>query len=188
MQKIISVDCKQKGSKINDKYFTYDFNFFRNITQEEILSIEKFINIIINQQIDVKTYTISKDLNQMRKQNIYFQFIDKYNENVRVIDIINVCKELCEGTHVNNTKNIIFFKIINTKNISNNIKRITAITQNSFIKNTNLNYSIINQLTKILNCNSENIITKTINIIKKYKKIQKKYKQQMFISYIKNKK
>ena len=107
-------------------------------------------------------------------------FGEKYGKNVRTIRF-GQSFELCGGTHVNNTSDIWYFKIISESAVASGVRRIEAIT-GSAVKNYYENQVTIleniSQLLKqsqdpvkaILNLQSENIfLKKEISALSKLK-------------------
>ena len=118
----------QQGSLVNDSYLRFDFNHFENITEEQILKIEKIVNDKINKKLNV----IIKEMpiNEAKKLGAMALFGEKYGDIVRVVTIDNYSIELCGGTHVTNTNQLNSFAVINFESIGSGIYRLTASTNN----------------------------------------------------------
>merc|ERR1711976_1108732 len=130
LKTILGKHLEQKGSYLDSKKLRFDFNYEKKIGQEEISNIEDLINQKIRSKLDVNTKIM--DIVEVNKLKIQTLFNEKYEKKVRVLFIgkekNNFSVELCGGTHVSNTSDIKFFKIIKETSIGVGIKRIEAIT------------------------------------------------------------
>lgn len=119
-------NIRQMGSKVYDNKLRFDFNFTRNLTENEILDIENTINSKINSGLElIERRDVSID--DAEKEGCIGLFKDKYGSKVRIVQFGDFSKELCCGTHVKNTKLIGNIKILKCKSISNGIKRIELL-------------------------------------------------------------
>ncbi len=132
LKELFGNQITQKGSNVDAAYFTFDFNFNRALSEEELNKIEDLVNFYIRQNSEVKTQIMSLD--EAKKQGAMALFGEKYSDQVRVLsmgknqDNQDWSQELCGGTHVKNTGNIGLFKIISEKGIASGIRRIEAKT------------------------------------------------------------
>jgi alanyl-tRNA synthetase len=132
LKELFGNQITQKGSNVDVDYFTFDFNFNRALSEEELDKIEDLVNFYIRQNSAVKTQIMSLEI--AKKQGAMALFGEKYSDQVRVLsmgknqDNQDWSQELCGGTHVKNTGNIGLFKIISEKGIASGIRRIEAKT------------------------------------------------------------
>lgn len=116
----------QAGSFVDDKKLRFDFTFARALEDSELKSLEATVNEKIREQLDVtKVY---KSYDEAVEEGAIGLFEDKYSDVVRVVSIGDYSKELCGGCHVNNSSEILIFKIKSESSVSSGVRRIEAIT------------------------------------------------------------
>jgi alanyl-tRNA synthetase len=125
---VLGDHVQQQGSLVAPDYLRFDFNHFEKVTDEEIRRIEDIVNkkILESNNVDIRELDIEE---AQKDSKIKMFFGDKYGSRVRVITMDSkYSKELCGGTHVNNTSEIGLFKITSESSIAAGIRRIEAIT------------------------------------------------------------
>ena len=134
LREVLGDQVKQSGSFVSASRLRFDFNHFSALSNEEIEEIEKIVNnkILENIPVEVKKTTVQEAL----KQGAIALFGEKYGEEVRVVSINTYSKELCGGTHVENTGEIGLFKIVSEGSIGSGLRRIEAITGLTIIDNS----------------------------------------------------
>ena len=96
------------------------------MTADEIAQVEALVNKEIQAGLEVRTDVM--DVEEAKKSGAMALFGEKYDQKVRVVSMGDFSKELCGGTHVANTGNIMLFKIVSESGIAAGVRRIEAIT------------------------------------------------------------
>ncbi len=124
LMKRLGAHVRQAGSLVEPNRLRFDFTHNFKLTEEEIKDIEIMINSWIQEAYPVKTSIMNTQ--EAIKSGAVALFSEKYDEFVRVVEMGSVSKELCGGTHVKNTGEIGFFKIISEEALSKGVRRIEA--------------------------------------------------------------
>ena len=101
------------------------------MTQEELSKVEELVNREIQASLPVETQIMG--IEDAKKSGAMALFGEKYGEEVRVVSMGDFSKELCGGTHVTNTSQIMLFKIVSESGIAAGVRRIEALTGNNVI-------------------------------------------------------
>ena len=123
---IFGSHVKQKGSMVNPNYLRFDFSHTAKLSNDELSEVETFVNELIDKSTDLyeQNDVPYKDAIDGGACSL---FSEKYGDRVRIITF-GGSKELCGGTHANNTSDLWYFKIISESSVASGIRRIEAIT------------------------------------------------------------
>lgn len=132
LRSVLGTHVEQAGSSVNDSRLRFDFTHFSALSQKEIKKVEALVNASIMQCLPVKDEWMS--LEDARKTGAAALFGEKYGDVVRVISMGDFSKELCGGTHVDNTGVITAFKIISETGVAAGVRRIEALTSKGLLQ------------------------------------------------------
>ncbi|KAA5807588.1 alanine--tRNA ligase [Thermoanaerobacterium thermosaccharolyticum] len=183
LRKFIGDHVHQAGSLVTPERLRFDFTHYQALTDEEIKTIENEVNEKIYENIDVSVDIMSHD--EALKKGAMALFQEKYGDVVRVVNVSDYSKELCGGTHVDNTGNIGVFKIISESGVAAGIRRIEAVTGINAIKFLNEKEEIIANVGQILKVNEKDIVNRIIGLsqtIKDYERQMEQLKAKIALS------
>ena len=123
LRAVLNEDVEQRGSKVSPDSVRFDFRFGRPMTTEEKQAVEDLINTWIAADMPVAHEEMSMDDAVARGAMALFG--EKYGDTVKVITAGDVSCELCGGTHIYHTGEILKARINKEKSISSGVRRIT---------------------------------------------------------------
>lgn len=126
LQMVLGEHVQQQGSYQDQTRTRFDFSHFQAMTAEEIAKVEQIVNDRIAECIPVVTQEMG--IEEAKAEGAMALFGEKYGETVRVVSMGDFSKELCGGTHVKNTGEIGFFKIVSESGVAAGVRRIEALT------------------------------------------------------------
>lgn len=167
LKDVLGTHVNQAGSIVLDNKLRFDFTHYDAVSDEELKRIET----IVNQKIleGLKVDVIETSLKESEKMGVEGLFEDKYKDQVRVLQMGHYSKELCGGTHVDNTSSIGLFKIISESSIASGVRRIEAITGEAVYEYLNKLEQDMENISHILKTNKENLADKVHSVMDQFK-------------------
>ncbi|MBU4480275.1 alanine--tRNA ligase [Patescibacteria group bacterium] len=132
LKEVLGNHIEQKGSNITPERLRFDFSHPEKLTDEEKQKVEEIVNQKIQEALPVTMEEMTVD--EAKEKGATGVFGDKYGEKVKVYSIGNpnashgqvFSKEICGGPHVENTKELGYFKIKKEEASSAGVRRIKA--------------------------------------------------------------
>lgn len=126
LRRVLGVHVQQAGSYVDEEKGRFDFSHPTAMTAEEIAAVEKLVNDAILAGDPVVTQIMTPD--EARASGAMALFGEKYGDEVRVVSMGEFSKELCGGTHADNTAKIGMFRILSESSVAAGVRRIEAAT------------------------------------------------------------
>ena len=157
LRKVLGTHVEQAGQLVDGEKLRFDFTHFSALTRDELDLIEALVNEQIFAAVDVVTKEMPID--EARKLGAMALFGEKYGDVVRVVMIDEFSRELCGGTHIDNTAKIGLFRIRSEGSVASGVRRIEAVTGRNVRSLIEEQNSVISECMKALKVtNSANLV------------------------------
>ena len=172
LRNILGDHVAQAGSHVAPGKFRFDFSHTEKVNNEELDEIFQMSNDNIYKDLIVKTDVMN--IEKAKEEGALAFFGDKYDDDVRVVNIGNFSKELCGGTHVHNSNEVGLIVLINESSIGSNLRRVEMLSgyqAYNFINNAYKSYKSVSDL---LQTNIEQVPVKLKSFIESYENMKDK--------------
>ena len=122
----LGTHVRQAGSAVRPDKLRFDFTHGAPLSRAEVGEIESMVNDWVKASRPVRALEMERA--EAEAMGAMALFGEKYGEWVRVIEVEDVSRELCGGTHVANTSEVGIFAIVSEGSSAANVRRIEALT------------------------------------------------------------
>ena len=143
LKKTLGIHIEQRGSMLTEDIFRFDFSHQSKVSDKELNDVEELVKSLIRDEIQC-IEDRQANYNDAINDGAIGLFSEKYGDVVRTIKF-GESYELCGGTHVKNTREIEDFKIISESSQAFGIRRISASSNITRIKQEQLKVQAIKE-------------------------------------------
>jgi alanyl-tRNA synthetase len=122
----LGTHVRQAGSAVRPDKLRFDFTHGHALSPEELGDVEDLVNEWVKASRPVRW--INMERAEAERLGAMALFGEKYGDWVRVVEVSDVSRELCGGTHVANTAEVGIFTITSEGSSAANVRRIEALT------------------------------------------------------------
>ncbi|WMJ75841.1 MULTISPECIES: alanine--tRNA ligase [unclassified Sedimentibacter] len=176
LKEMLGDHVNQAGSYVSQDRLRFDYTHFEAVDHDTLKEIEKRVNEAILADYAVNTDILN--IEEAKKSGAMALFDEKYDDTVRVVSVGNFSKELCGGTHIDETAKIGLFKILSEGGIASGVRRIEAITGRAALNYLKELSDITDELSLSMKASKDELIGK-VNTLKKEIKDKEKEIQKL---------
>ena len=168
LRDVLGTHVEQKGSLVNESNLRFDFSHGEPITDEQIVSIEKWIDDEVRANSPCVTEEMSMD--EAVAAGAMALFGEKYGDVVRVVRLGDRSVELCGGTHVQATGELGSVKVVSEGGVAAGVRRIEAVSGGVALQHSQ-------QIEKQLNEVAATLKAPKTDVLPKLKQLQARNKE-----------
>jgi len=171
LRKHLGEHAMQQGSKVDNDLLRFDFANPSAVSPEELQRIE----IEVNEKIMASTpiHYENMPIAEARKSGAMMLFGEKYPDVVRVVSAGEFSKELCGGTHLENTGQAGLFKIVGEESVAAGTRRITALTGLAALDNVQKTQAALARTAAALKVPVDNVPDRVEATVKELRQLKK---------------
>ncbi len=175
LHRVLGEGADQKGSLVAPDRLRFDFAHDGPVSYEQLREVERLVNAKILENLPVVTKVMS--LEEAKAQGVTALFGEKYGDSVRVVSCGEWSRELCGGTHVDSTGELLLFRILSESGTAAGIRRIEAVTGEGAMDETFKDASVLKQLSDRLRVNRDELIVRFDALEERVKNQQEEIKR-----------
>jgi alanyl-tRNA synthetase len=122
----LGTHVRQAGSYVGPDKLRFDFTHGERLSAADAAAVEEMVNSWIVHSHPVFAVQTTRD--EAESLGAMALFGEKYGDVVRMVEIEEVSRELCGGTHVGSTAEIGLFHLTAETSSAANVRRIEAVT------------------------------------------------------------
>jgi alanyl-tRNA synthetase len=126
LRDVLGGHVRQAGSAVRPDKLRFDFTHGQPLSADERSQVERYVNERVFSNVPVRAFYTP--IEEARRLGAIMLFGEKYGDEVRVVEVEGVSRELCGGTHVRSTAEVGPFVILSESSIGAGTRRVEAIT------------------------------------------------------------
>ena len=144
LRQTLGDQATQRGSKVDRDTLRFDFTHSKPVSDEELQAIENEINLRVAEGAAVTTKLMP--IAEAKALGAMALFGEKYPDHVRVVRMGDWSTELCGGTHLTNSGQVGFCKLVSEEPVAKGVRRISAVTGPKALEKTRQLESLVKEL------------------------------------------
>ena len=171
LRSLLGQHADQQGSKVDEDILRFDFTNPKAVSREELRRIEDDVNALVAEGLDISANEMS--LPDARKLGAMMLFGEKYPDIVRVVAMGRFSKELCGGTHLDNTGQVGLLKIVGEESVAAGTRRITALTGRAALEHVHRMETALSTAAATLKIPAEEVPARVESLLKEIRQLKK---------------
>jgi alanyl-tRNA synthetase len=173
----LGTHVRQAGSYVGPDKLRFDFTHGERLSPDELAGVEDLINGWIAGSHPV--HAIETTRAEAEALGAMALFGEKYGDWVRMVEIQDVSRELCGGTHTATTAEVGIFEVTTETSSASNVRRIEALTGPAGTELFDERTGRIKEIAAMLRVPEHEVVRAVERLVRQSKEQQKQPKQAL---------
>jgi alanyl-tRNA synthetase len=181
LRRQLGTHVRQAGSYVGPDKLRFDFTHGERLSPEELAEVERLVGEWLASNHPVRAIETTRD--EAERLGAMALFGEKYGERVRMVEIEDVSRELCGGTHVATTSEIGLFHVTTETSSASNVRRIEAVTGPEATRLFQERTQRLNELAARLKVPEHEVVNAVERLNARVKELEKKPKPSAAVDF-----
>ncbi|MEY4672530.1 MAG: to alanyl-tRNA synthetase [Planctomycetota bacterium] len=177
LRRVLGTHVSQAGSEVAPERLRFDYTHPEKPSAEQLQRIEEEVNAQILLANPVQA--LVRDLAEARSAGFMALFGEKYGDRVRTLQVGEFSRELCGGTHVQNSGNIGAFRITTETAVSAGTRRMEAVTGTTALQMSRDERRLLGDLAQNLKVAPAKVGERVGELLEELKKVRKELEKAL---------
>jgi alanyl-tRNA synthetase len=161
----------QAGSENSPGRFRFDFSAVGAVPDSVMVDVEAKVNDLVLADLAVRAEVMSQE--EAVKSGAMALFGEKYGDQVRVVSVGDWARELCGGTHMQQTGQLGVIKLLGESSIGSGVRRVEALVGGDAYRFLAREHLLVAQLSEALKVRPEQLPERVNDIVEKLRLAEK---------------
>ncbi|NLW56391.1 MAG: alanine--tRNA ligase [Firmicutes bacterium] len=171
LRRLVGSHLHQAGSFVSGERLRFDFTHYQRLEPELLNQVEQEVNRLIFAALPVKVEEL--DYEEALNRGALAFFGEKYADRVRTVAVGEVSMELCGGTHVKNSAEIMGFRILSEGSVAAGVRRIEAVTGWEALRLAEEEKNLVKELAELLHSEPHQLKEKVSEVLAEQARLKK---------------
>lgn len=163
----------QAGARKDEDKAHLDITHYKRLTPEQLRQLELMVNESIQQNIPVTSTEMPRSEAEKKYGFILYQGGYVPGKTLRVVNVEGIDVEACGGTHVKNTGEIGFFKILKREGVQDGIERIVYACSVPALKEVHRKEKLLEDSARIFSVQESELPRTSERFFREWKNLRK---------------
>ena len=168
---------RQAGSYVGPDKLRFDFTHGERLGPDELRDVENLVNTWIADSHSVRAIETTRQ--EAEALGAMALFGEKYGDWVRMVEVEDVSRELCGGTHTATTAEVGIFEVTTETSSASNVRRIEALTGPAGAELFEERSGRLEEIAAMLRVPEHEVVRAVERLVKQAKQQQKQPKQEL---------
>ncbi len=176
-RRVLGQHVWQTGTQKDVEQTRLDISHYQRLTPEEVDKIEILANLVVAETIPVMTQWLTRDEAEAKHGFRLYQGGAVPGKEIRVVKVGDWEVQACAGTHVKNTGEIGFIKILYTERVQDGVERIVYSTGRYAVEASQEKEKLLRKLSATMDAPIEKLVPTARRLLNDWKEVRKENKR-----------